>query len=116
MGRPRWYEHAAFLLTSAIGFVAGCWHVSKPEESLLFQEHQLRALKPFINWYTSAGILMVMVSVIFFVVRAVSGANHISALWLSLTGAWMCATVCLIDMWRLKTLGEICGWDTAPRK
>ena len=66
--------------------------------------------------YAVDGMLVVLASVVFFVVRAMSGASHISALWLFLTGAWMVMTCYLIDMWRLKRLGEICGWDTAPKK
>jgi len=115
-GQADWYEHAAFLFISAMGFTAGCWHINKPEESLLWEEHSLRALRAFTASYTGAGILVAMASVVFFMVRAMNGASYLSVLWLLFAGVWMVVSVHLMDMWRLKTLGEVCGWDSAPKK
>ncbi len=125
-GQAHWYEHAAFLLISAMGFAAGCWHVSlvltskngvsKPEKSLLLEEHSLRALKTFTDSCAAAGIAVCMISVVFFMVRAMSSASYLSALWPFFVGMWIVVTTYLIEMWRLQTLGEVCGWDTAPKK
>ncbi len=112
-GQASWYEHAAFLLISAMGFANGYWHVNKPGESLPWEEHSLRVMVSFTYWYTMDAVLVLVASACFFFVRMLTGTNYISTGWMLWAGAEMFLSCYCVEMWRLKTLGELLGWDTA---
>jgi len=105
-----------FLALSVIAYMVLCWYVTRPAVAISWKEHELRAFRHVTDGGEKMGGIGIPLSFVLLVVMIASRKPHTWALCALVTSLWIFLSAYLLEMWRLKNLGELLGWDHAPKK